>query len=249
MKTFISALALVFCATLAGSCKKKDKDPEPQPDPVKLGAIYIKIRTYDSLGAEVATPAGVKVSLVEDNVSATTDASGEVTFSNLAYGYHTPVITREGYDGPLLTIFLQNPEYHASVPIARYSPFKPTNMKADIFGPGSIFLSFTLDPALPAGDSLQLAVVASVAPDLSERKFQSLDLIKVTTTKVTDYQIGTLPEFKELVKGLDSAATFYVSAVPLSYGLYHSNLQNDPQLLGHTQEFPGYVTLKKSWKN
>jgi hypothetical protein len=94
-----------------------------------------------------------------------------------------------------------------------------------------------------------VVVIASGSPDLSHRKYLSADLIKLNISEVTDFNIATLPNFYSMLLGVDSASIFYVSAVPVTYGLYESNLQEKPQLLGRPLIYPGNTAAKKTWKD
>jgi hypothetical protein len=157
------------------------------------------------------------------------------------------VLEKLGYDGPLLTVALNAAEYQSSLPFPRYSEFEPRNFTANSQGPGAVFVTFTL--SAPPGDSVRVAILGSPTPDLSNRKFQAVDVVKIKSIKVTDYEISSLPSFKTMLAGLDSGATFYVTVIPVSYGLFQGNLQAGPQLLGENLNYVGNLPLKKKWKN
>jgi hypothetical protein len=243
------ASLFLFAGLLLGnvSCKDKDKDPEPQaPSPVQQGKINFKVTTYDSYGLPENDNSNIKISLAEDNLSALTDANGMASFSNLPYGNHTPVLEKADYDGPMVTVALNAPEYQSLLPFPRHSEYEARNFQANAQAQGAVFVTFTL--SAPPADSVRIAVLGSPAPDLSNRKFVAAEIFKVKNIKVTDYEISALPSFKTMLAGLDSGATFYVTVMPVSYGLFQGNLQAGPQLLGENLQYVGNIALKKNWK-
>lgn len=249
MKKVFSVLALAVLLTGAAGCKDKKEPPAKQPDPPQYGTINIKVRTYDSKGKELGDHSGVQVSLAENDKSTGTDINGQATLSNLEYGMYTPVLLKPGHDGPKISIDLQQPTYSVDLPFPRHSEYKASNLKGRSFGKAAVYVSFNLDTAIPDGDTVKVAIIASKTSDLSIGKFNSSDLIKVTKTVITDYDISKLPGFFDFISGVDSSATYYVSAVPVSYGIWKSNLQPAPQLLGYNIYFPGAFPLVKDWKD
>ena len=244
---------IVFAASfflLSTACRKKDEDPNPPaPAPVKYGKVNFQITTYDSLGHVEPVHGGVKIFLVEDNISATTDAQGKVSFENLPYGTHTPVFTKDGYAGPMVTVYLQVPEYTASFPVARHSHYLVSGYNSASYDRDNVYVSFNLAPPPATDSTVQMLVLAHTAADLSQRRFSSADPIFIGSAKVTDYNIAQLPKFKAFIQQLDSAAEFYVTVAPVSYGLFQGNLQEGKQVLGESLKPAGSARLIKTWKN
>lgn len=247
MRRLLIVLAGFF--VLLSACKDKKEDPKPnEPAPVQYGTIHFQITKYDSLGYPESDHSNVKVYLVEDKLTAYTDQSGKVTFANLPYGNHTPVLEKEGYEGPMMTIYLNAPEYTANLPFPKHTHFKATNFQARVFSENDIYVSFNLFPPLALDSTQKVYVLGHNAANLSQRFFTSVDEIKVGQTKTTDYNVAQLPQFKSFVAGLDSGATFYITVAPASYGLYQGNLQAGPQVLGESRFPAGNVALVKKWK-
>jgi hypothetical protein len=248
MKKLVSLLFLFLLFFGGTSCKDKDKPaPAPQPAPVQYGKINFKVITYDGEGKVEADNSGVKISLVEDNKSAMTDAAGLASFDNLPYGTHTPVLQKQGYDGPLLTVALNSAEQQVTLPFPKHSDYVARNFQANAQGPGQVYVTFTLT-TMP-NDSVRIAVLGSPSPDLSERNFVAGEIFKVKDIKITDREISSLPSFNKMISALDSGATFYVTVMPVSYGMFQGNLQPGPQVLGENLDYVGNLPLKKKWKN
>lgn len=249
MKKQISVLVIALCMGLLTSCKEKKEDPKPEPEPPKKGTINFRVTTYDSLGDVRSDHSGVKVSLVENGKTAMTDATGSVSFSDLEYGMYTPVLEKFGFDGPKTTVQLNQPTRLVELPYPQYSNYYVGSFKGKAYSASDMYVSFNLGPFIMPGDSAKIAIIASTTSDLSISKFRTADLIKVFYYEVTDHNISKLPGLSAMVKQLDSLTPFYVSAVPVAFGIYNSNLLDRPQLLGYSPDYPGNVTMIKNWKN
>ncbi len=241
-------LLLLVCTF---SCKDKKKtDPAPQPEPQKFGTLNFTVVTYDSAGRMENDHSGVQVSLVQEKRAASTTSAGIVSFEDLPYGTHTPVLQKDYlYDAPLMSVYLQEAAFHAVLPFPRYCMYDLSNLNAQAYTDGNVYMSFNVSPSIPFGDTCKVVIIASQLAGMTHRKFTSADLIEIHSSKITDYNISLLPNFHNLLQDLDSAAVFYVSAVPVSYGLYQSNMQEIPQLLGRSPVYPGNIALTKRWKN
>jgi hypothetical protein len=238
-------LALAFVAFF--SCKKEEKpEPAPEPAPVQTGTILLKIQAYDSLGDPMADNGGLRVKL--DPVrSATTDASGMVSFTDVKYDSYFPTVLRDTWETPPTMVTLGASSVTAGFPVAQRSQFRAQNFTAQIVKKDSITVSFILDKTIPPFKSAKIALIASKSA-LTPSNYSSLDIFYANTTAITKFNVANFPKFKGFVASLDSSATFYINVIPVSYGEYLSNIVAKPLLLGENLFLPDNWLLKKEWK-
>lgn len=238
---------LFFCAVMVFSCKKeKTPDPEPEPEPVKTGTVNITVLTYDSLGDQETDHSGVNVKLYQTSFSANTNAAGFVSFGNVPYGQVLPVLQKNYYDGAPVFIPLNSDQVSSTIPCAKFCAYRIQNFNAFIANPDSIPVSFNLDRSIPAGKTCKLAVMFSEsAINLSATGI--IDTIKVSSQVVQKLNIAKLPNFKNALTLLDKGKSFHISAVPVSYGPYYSNVLGKQILLGENPYFPNDITFNKNW--
>jgi hypothetical protein len=235
-----SMLVFVF------SCKKKEDKKPVEPEPVKTGTLTVNIVLYDSLGQAEADRSGVTVKLANTAFAGVTSAAGSVSFSGVTQGLHYPVFIKTGYEGPPTSINLDSEAKTTSVVVARLSPFNLNNLAGQPVNKDSITISFALDKAIPAGKTCRIAVLYDSLAT-SAQKFNGVEFITVASQNTINYNISQLTGLKTFLNKLPNGKPYYISAVPISYGLYESNLSAKPVLLGDNLFFPDNLTFYKNW--
>jgi hypothetical protein len=241
--TLLLGVSLFFSA-----CKKKEEpSPEqpPPPAPVQTGELRIKVTAHDSLGDVTPQHEGVKVTL-QTGATATTNSSGEVTFTGLPYGVYAPSLLKSGFEAPPSTANLQSSSQSVNLPVVQHSRYKLGNLQCMAQSENNITLYFNLDNAVPQGKSVKIAVLAhTVAPTAAN--FLSADVVTITTQQVNGMPIAGLPGLKSTLTALPQGSVFYVSALPVAYGLYENNITVKPNILGESLHSPGSIQLIKNW--
>ncbi len=239
---------LLFCALVTFSCKKDKKNDPPasDPEPVKTGTVNLNIFTIDSLGNREADPSNVAVSLYQTGFSAITGANGNVSFSQVPYGTVLPVLQKQWYEGPPMRLELSSAAVWDTIPCAKYSAYKLQNLSGFIFSPDSIPLSFQLDRPVPAGKRCKIAIVFAGKP-VDANNYSTVDTISVNTQTVQKRNIAFLPNLRALLQNMKKDTTLYFSAIPVSYGIYHSNVFNKNVLLGENPFLADNLIFNKYW--
>ncbi len=240
--------AICLLILLAFACKKKDtpEKPAPEPEAPKKGTLIIDVTTFDTTGTARSEHSGVKV-LLQNGMSKITDSSGIVSFNDLNYGIYAPSLVKDGYDGAPVTFQLNAASQTFSLPCAMHSPYRTNSQQAYIVTADSIVMSFQLSKPVPAGALVKVAILTSTLSGMTAGTPQAADMITVSTQSVSNVNIAQLPGFKKFVATLSKEQIFFVSAVPLSYGLYNSNFSAAPVLVGENLFYPGNLQLKKNW--
>ena len=245
MKIVPALLLGVFLTIWA--CKKEEpvKEPDPVQPVVQTGELKIKVTAHDGMGDVMADHSGVKVTL-QNGATANTNTLGEVSFPGLTYGAYAPSLLKSGSEGPPVAIQLQNPSQQSELPIAEHSKYEVTQLQCQVISKASINLYFNVEMPIPSGKPLKVAILThSVAPTAGT--FSSVDIITVETQSVSAMNIANLPDLNATVNKLANGAVFYVSAIPVSYGLYNSNLTVKPSLLGESLSAHASIQLIKNW--
>jgi len=245
MKIVPALLLLVFLAT--GACKKDEPAKEPQTEqPVtQTGELKIRVTTVNGIGDTIADNEGVKVTL-QTGATATTDAQGVAVFPDLPYGSYAPSLLRTGYEGPPVAILLQNSAQLADLPLVKHSDYKLNNLQCQAFTANVINLYFNVNMPIPSGKVLKIAVLThSAAPTAAS--YSSADLITTNTETVSALNIADLPDLKAYLKTIVQGSVFYITAVPVSYGLYKNNITVKPSLLGESVYAYSTIQLIKNW--
>jgi hypothetical protein len=238
-----------LCLLIILSCRKKE-EPAPQPQPVvneppKKGSLSIYVVAYDSLGGIEHTAENIQVKITQTGQSAMTNTAGNVTFTDIPYGVITPVLIKEGYEGPPQTVNVNASTAAVSLPCAKRSAFIIQNFSGAVVHQDSISISFTLDKPVPQGKFVRIAVLSSTSPQLTSLKFETADVITTTSQNVFT-NIAHLPAFRTALEQTDSTK-FYIGAIALSYGLFESNITGKSVLLGDNLFYPPNLTFNKNW--
>jgi hypothetical protein len=232
-------------ALLAISCNKKEKNPPPPPEPEKPGTLEVRVITYDSLGDLNADHSGVKVTL-QNGASATTGTDGVVQFPNLPPDNYAPVLTKADYEGPFMSVRLLDDFESTTIPFPHRSPFAVSVLSGDAYSESSVQLDVTLDKPVPAGKSCKLVILGDSVPGVSPSKYLSADMTSIDGQYFDNLNVA-LPSLRTFMAKLRKSQFFYVMAVPVSYGLYNSNLLTNPIVLGRSYKTSKYVRLTRNW--
>ena len=247
--TRYSALIIAALLLFAGCRKKDDPQPASQPpvvnEPPKKCNLSFYIVAFDSLGGVEQTAEGIEVKLVQTGQAAITGTAGNVSFSEIPYGFVTPVITKEGYEGPPMGIEVKSPSMSVSLPCARRSAFRILNLTGKVINRDTITISFSFDKAVPAGKFVRIAVLSSADSLLTPDHYSTVDVI-TTGAKDNEINISQLPALKAALDQSQEPG-FYLGVIALSYGLFESNLQSRPVLLGDNLFYPHNLALTKNW--
>ena|SRR6218665_737956 len=238
---------LLLCLTVAFSCKKKkEEEPAPGPEPVKTGTLRLTVQTYDSLGQLKSNHSGVGVSLYKTSNSASTDSTGKLIFNNVSYGEVLPILQKNGYEGAPVRMTLNSETADLTVPCAQYSPYKAMNLNGFVASPDSIAISFSLNQPLPMGKSCRIAVMFSDTT-ISLGNPGILDTVRIYSQVVQKLNVANLPNLKSALIVMKKSRTFRINVVPVSYGMYFSNVFGKQVLLGEHPVFPGELAFNKNW--
>jgi hypothetical protein len=239
---------LFLCLAVAFSCKKKkEEEPNPEPEPVKTGTVHFTVQTYDSLGQLKNNHSGVTLTLYQGSgLSVMTDSSGKLTINNVNYGEVIPVLQKTGYEGAPVRLTLNSESASLTVPCAQYSPYKVQNLTGFVSNPDSIAISFSLNKPLPMGKSCKIAVLFSDTT-ISPGNPGILDTVRIFSQVVQKLNVANLPNLKSALIVMKKDKNFRISAVPVSYGIYFSNVFGKQVLIGENPLFPAQLTFNKNW--
>jgi hypothetical protein len=229
------------------SCKKKEEPvPEPEPVEVQKGTLEVVVVTHDSLGKKRSDHSGVKV-LLQGGQTATTGVSGVVSFPDLPHDFYAPVTLKDGFEGVPLSVGLNSGFRSVTLPLAQRSMFTIPALSGTVSSQAEILLDFSLSKPVPVGESCRIAVLTHTVSNLGPSSFESADTLVVTQKDVVNLNISQLPSFKSWVNKLPGNQLFFLMTVPVSYGLYESNLSSGPVLVGESLTSSDYIQLTKNW--
>lgn len=229
------------------SCKKEEDETPVVSEPLKTGNLTINVSTYDSLGQILADHSGVRV-ILNSSRSATTDVSGIITFTSLEYGTYYPSLLKDGWDGPPTSLTLNSASTSSTLPFPKRSGFKAQSLTGQSYNKDSIIITFNLDKSMPSGKFSRIAIVSGTATGVNSTNFESADIVTANGSTGLRYNISKLPGFSATLVKLDSNAMFFVNVIPVSFGIYTSNLTPKPVLLGENLFVPDNLVFKKNWK-
>ena len=240
---------LVLIVLVWVSCKKEEADPSPTPTPapVQTGTLVLKVQAYDSLGQKLGPIAGQKVRL-DATHTATTDASGSVSFTDLTYGDYFPSVVKDFWEAAPVGIHVAAAQTNSEVILAQIAPWKAQSFSAVALRPDSITINFKLDRPVPAGKQVNMALITSTANTLSGSNYMCADQFFAGSDNVIKLNIANFARFKNLVASLDSGEVYFIKVLPVSYGDYSSNVIGKSLLLGDNLFPPDNWLIKKEWK-
>jgi len=240
---------LIVVGILLSACNKEDVTvlPSPSPAEVKRGELVLRVVCYDSLGQLMSGQSGQRVRL-DASHTATTDAAGEVKFTDLPYGDYFPSLVRDFWEAPALKISLAAAQSTINIPFAQIAGWKAGSLSALAIRPDSIVVNFKLSQPVPAGKQVKLALLGGTENTLSGNNYKSLDIFFTTSSTVNQLNIANFTRFKNLVAGLDSGKVYFIKVLPVSYGEYTSNVLGQSVLLGDNLFPPDNWLIKKEWK-
>jgi hypothetical protein len=199
------------------------------------------------LGNTENTQSGILITL-HTGQSASTNSAGVAVIDDLPYNDYAPAIAKPDYEGAPLYIHLKSDRETASVPLARRSPFYIGNLSSKAFSSGNIVIDFSLNKGIPAGKKCRIAILADTNSTVNPKNFLTSDTLNISASVVSGLNIGGLSGFSQLVDSRRQFGNIYVMAVPVSYGLYNSNLLGRNIPLG-ANFYPSSTTVfTKTWK-
>ncbi len=247
-KVIKNVLLLLVCFTFF-YCKKKEgalKDTTPEIKPTS--SINFNVITYDTLGDVDANNVGLNISLYQTSFSATTNTTGLAIIGNLPYNTYVPILNKIGYDAPPVSVTLNNSNpLSINLPFPKQSPYKMDTLIGHNFNKDSITLTFNLSKTIPTGKAIKLAVITGTNNGLNPNSFASVDIVNLTSSNIVKLNVAKLPNFTSAVGALASNSNFYVNAIPVTYGVYTSNLLLSPVLLGDNLFYKNNLIFLKNW--
>ena len=237
---------LLLVSVACWSCKKEEpaQEPEPVPAEVQTGELKIKVIAVNAVGDTTADHNGVKVTL-QTGATATTNAEGIVSFPGLTYGTYAPSLLKSGFEGPPVGIELKNPVQESNLPLAQHSAHQLSKLQCQVVSAASINMYFEVN--LPCPDKgLKVAILTHTSAPTAGN-FSSVDLVTVNSQTVNAMNIAGLPDLTAFLNTQVKGSVFYVTAIPVSFGLYKSNLLLKPNLLGEALYAYTTIQLIKNW--
>ena len=116
----------------------------------------------------------------------------------------------------------------------------------NIYNKDSITLTFNLSKTIPVGKFVKLAVITGTNNGLNPNDFASVDIVNLTSPNVVKLNIAKLPNLVAAIATL-SNTSFYVNAIPVTYGNYYSNLLFKSVLLGDNLYYKNNLIFLKNW--
>ncbi len=242
-----NGLILLVCFTVFSCKKKTDTTTDTTPAPKPTSSINFYITSYDSLGNIDANNSALTVSLYQKPYSAVTNTAGLATVSDLPYDTYVPLINKIGFDYAPLSVTLNTANtLTVNIPFAKQSPYKMDTLIGTIYNKDSITLTFNLSKTIPAGKFVKLAVITGTNNGLNPNDFASVDIVNLTSPTVNKLNIAKLPNLVAAIATL-SNTSFYVNAIPVTYGNYYSNLLFKSVLLGDNLYYKNNLIFLKNW--
>ena len=230
------------------SCSKETRNPDTDLNPVEIGTLSINVLSYDSLGELENDFSGIKVDLNNANRTATTNSNGNVVFNDLTYGEVLPKLEKQFYESPELKVDLKTSFLDLNLFCSKFSAYKIENLNVKVFSADSITLSFNLNKPIPAGKVCKIAVLFSDTSFFSPDNFKSADVVAINNQSVQRINVAKLSSIGAALALLPNNKTFYLNAVPVSYGIYYSNLYQKKMLIGRNLYPPKNIELNKTWQ-
>ncbi len=237
---------IVFC------CKKKTS--EPLGHAPEFYSVNCNVISYDSLGNIDGNNVGLTVnflhaySISTNDYSTVTNSGGIAVFNNISSNSYVPTINKIGYDYAPLIISSNGPSsiVNINIPFAKQSPYKMDTLIGAIYNKDSITLTFNLSKPIPAGKFVKLAVITGTNNGLNPNDFTSVDIVNLTSPNINKLNIAKLPNLVAAIATL-SNTSFYVNAIPVTYGNYYSNLLFKSVLLGDNLYYKNNLIFLKNW--
>jgi hypothetical protein len=244
--------AIVLLALVIGfSCKKNEKSESENPAPVTPanGTLNFTITSYDSLGqAEAKTP-NTSISLAGTAYSAACDSNGKASFS-LPSGNYAPNVIRAKHEGAPFNVSVSSGgTTNATSFVARNSPFTLQFAGGGANSTGNVSVSMNVNPAIPAGKSVKVAVLCSSQPGLSVSSYSVINEIYLTQNSNSNYNVCT-GAIQSAVNQIPNGGDIYLLAVPVTYGNYYSNILGKNILIGDNLPLSvptATIKLTKNW--
>lgn len=171
MKTFSFNLIL-FLLVLGTSCSKDNDIDPPAPTSANISG---SVNLYDDGVTEIDN-SNMTVSVEGTSISATTNASGQFTLSNVPFGTITLLFEKNGY-GTFKRFNIDHSSGDTFIPdspsLGQISTTSITNLTATENGT-DITLSTTTDPSGNIGNTRYIRFFFSTQPDVSNTNFDAV---------------------------------------------------------------------------
>lgn len=241
---------LIFLVVL--SCKKKQDTPEPTPvtPAPENGTLNINVKSYDSLGFPEPSTLNTTVFLSGTSFSSTANVNGDVSF-NIPPGNYLPSVIRSKYEGfPFSSNVTSNVTTTVATSVYQNSTYSLQITGGSAATSSMVTISFNLSKTIPASKSVKVAVLFSKSSAPSVNSYSAAEVFDVLTQNTTNLNVysGAL---QTAIGQLPINSTFYLFAIPCSYGPYFSTLLNKSILVGDYLPPVGAPTatifLTKTW--
>lgn len=239
-------ILILICFTFFYCSKKKDTAAETTPTPTS--SINIYVTSYDSLGNVDNNNVLLPISFYQTSYSATTNTAGLAVFSNLPFNSYVPIINKIGYDtAPLYMSLNSTNTLTVNLPFAIQSPYKMDTLIGQKIDKDSITLSFNLNKTIPSGKTVKLAIITGTNNGLNPNDFVSVDIVNLSSPNIVKLNVAKLPNLASTVASIATNSNFYINAIPVTYGVYTSNLLNKFVLLGDNLFYKNNLVFLKNW--
>lgn len=163
-------------------------------------------------------------------------------------GHHFSFYNKSGYDTAPLSITLNSANtLTVNLPFAKQSTYKMDTLIGQSLNKDSITLTFNLSKSIPSGKTVKLAVITGTNNGLNPNDFISVDIINLNSPNVLKLNVAKLPNFSNAIASLATNTNFYVNAIPVTYGVYNSNLLYKSVLLGDNLFYRNNLIFLKNW--
>ncbi|MBI2722156.1 MAG: hypothetical protein HYX39_08270 [Bacteroidetes bacterium] len=241
---------LIFLVVL--SCKKKQDTPEPTPvtPAPENGTLNIHVKSYDSLGFLEPATYSTTVFLSGTSFSSAANTNGDVSF-NVPPGNYLPSVIRSKYEGfPFSSNVTSNITTSVDTSIYQNSTYSLQITGGSATTSSMVNISFNVSKSIPSGKSVRVAVLFNKSSPPSVNSYSTAEVFNVSTQSTSNLNIysGAL---QTAIGQLPVNSTFYLLAIPCSYGSYFSPLLNKSILVGDYLPPVGAPTatifLTKTW--
>lgn len=245
---FRNIILILVCFTFFYCKKKSDTQSETTPSPKPTSSINLYVTSYDSLGNVDNNNNSLPITFYQTSYSAVTNTVGIAAFNNLPYDTYVPILNKSGYDTAPLSITLNSANtLTVNLPFAKQSPYKMDTLIGQSLNKDSITLTFNLSKSIPSGKTVKLAVITGTNNGLNPNDFISVDIINLNSPNVLKLNVAKLPNFSNAIAVLATNTNFYVNAIPVTYGVYNSNLLYKSVLLGDNLFYRNNLIFLKNW--
>lgn len=213
--------------TVLTSCSKDDDPPAPVPEPITKANIIGSVNLYDE-GVTQIDNSNMLVKVEGTSISATTNAEGDFTLSDVPFGTYTLIYEKSGY-GTFKKFDIGHSNTGSSTVIAnnpslgKSSTTEVTDLAVNVNG-NDVVISITTDPAGSNSNTRYIRYFLSNDANVSNENYMFYS--PVLNSQINPNEI-TLSQSDLTNAGFSSGQTVHVKA----YGdSFWSNEYDDPVL-------------------